>query len=300
MTINATVVADSISSEGKRVVTVEVEFPRIILAEVNTHKIMSKNYSSTRAIPIMTQLELIANNPAMPVFYGKNQSGMVAEKELDNLGKSQADCVILDMLDYVSKGVEKLHKIGLHKQSAGRYLEPWMHVKGVITSTEWENFFWLRDHPDAQPEFQILAHKIYDAINESNPNTLLSGDWHVPYYREGYWAEGQFEEGLDEALMISSSCTAQVSYRKSDSSLEKAQVVYDRLNIGSEDKPQHVSPTEHQCTPVRESSVLVNNISDPDTWENGVTAYHKELGFMSGNLSGWVQHRQLISGNTKW
>ena len=311
MTISAKIVADSISPQGKRITTIEVEFPRIILAEVNTHKIISKNYSSTRAIPILTQLELIANNPTMPTFYGKNQSGMVADEELSNFQKAQADCVILDMLDYVSQGVKKLHEIGLHKQSAGRYLEPWMHVKGVITSTEWENFFWLRKHPDAQPEFQKLATAIFEAREGSTPILLKKGEWHVPYYCDGFWKPGDYvknENGsiqmlddkrgytLKEALMISSSCTAQVSYRKTDDSLEKAITVYNRLNIGSKDVPQHVSPTEHQATPMQQ----IEPLQYPIKWEDGVTAYHKELGFMSGNLAGWIQHRQLIEGNTKW
>lgn len=297
--ISATVVADSISLSGKRITTLEIECPRIILAEINTHRMISKNYSSTRAIPIQTQIDLIKSSPALPVFYGKNQSGMVAEQELDSVEIESAKWLIKQVLHEVVEGVQGLQKIGLHKQSAARYLEPWMHVKGVLTSTEWENFFWLRCHPDAQPEFQELARAIENAIILSEPVSLEYGEWHMPYFEDGYWYPNM-SVSLEDALKISASCCAQVSYRKNDDSIEKAQLVWDRLNIGSKDKPQHVSPTEHQATPIYNTGIVRNNTCFSSTWQDGITAYHKQLGFMSGNLSGWIQHRQLISGNTKW
>lgn len=303
MTISAKVVADSVSPKGKRVTTIEIECPRLILAEINTHKMISKNYSSTRAIPILSQLEMIGNNPALPVFYGRNQSGMVAQEGLSGAEQEECEKTILNMLDFVMDGVKHLHKVGLHKQSACRYLEPWMHVKGVLTSTEWANFFWLRNHPDAQPEFQVLAKAIEDAMIDSIPSELNFGDWHTPYYGDGYWTDSYSDDTLEDALRISASCTAQVSYRKTDDSLEKADKVFGMLNIGSEDKPQHVSPTEHQCTPIRvdyDDGCSINLQDDAGTWEDGVTAYHKELGFMSGNLAGWIQYRQTIKGHTKW
>ena len=125
MSISVNVVADSISSvNGKRITTFEVEFPRLILAEWNTHRLFSRNAASTRAIPILKQLDIIAESPAMPVFYGKNQSGMVAKEEVDATTKEQCKSVIEEMLNAVTKGVTKLNELGLHKQHSGRYLEP--------------------------------------------------------------------------------------------------------------------------------------------------------------------------------
>lgn len=299
--IKARIVADSINEFGNRLRTFEVEYHRLILAEVNTHRMIGKNAASTRAIPLLKQIELISENPALPVFYGKNQSGMVADVELDQEDQEKAEAIILDMMRYNIEGVKKLHEIGLHKQSAGRYLEPWMTVKGVMTGTEWVNFQWLRNHQDAQPEIELLAKAIADAEYHSTPILLKPGQWHMPYYFEGYWigdSDGVDEHGytLEEAKMISMSCCAQVSYRKLDDSLEKARQVVARLNLdGASNDPAHSSPAEHQATPMDLSSIMNSN-----DWPAGVTAMHHELGPMSGNLAGWIQNRQLIPNHTKW
>lgn len=42
--ISAKIVADSISPQGDRLISVLCTFPRIILAEVNTHRMLSKNF----------------------------------------------------------------------------------------------------------------------------------------------------------------------------------------------------------------------------------------------------------------
>lgn len=308
--IKAKIVADSISSvNGKRITTFEVEFPRLILAEWNTHRLFSRNAASTRAIPILKQLAIIAESPAMPVFYGKNQSGMVANEEVDDATKEQCKSVIKEMLSAVTEGVTKLNELGLHKQHSGRYLEPWMHVKGVVTSTEWDNFFWLRKHPDSQPEIRLLAEKMWEALKASEPQTLLPGMWHLPYVdtvlendesgslsRQIYFCqhEGEMVETcLENALAISSSCCAQVSYRKLDDSLEKAKSIFEKL---IESKPCHASPTEHQATPMKYTS-----FSDIENgWEEGVTHMDKQGYYWSGNLRSWVQHRQLLEDHTCW
>ena len=110
---------------------------------------------------------------------------------------------------------------------------------------------------------------------------------------------------LKNALAISSSCCAQVSYRKLDDRLEKAEEVYARL---IESEPVHASPFEHQATPMGESGEFwdkdgdysVNLQCDPDTWEDGITAVDRNGNFWSGNFKGWIQHRQLIKNNACW
>lgn len=297
MTISVKVIADSVSSvNGKRITTLEVEFPRFILSEWNTHRLFSRNAASTRAIPILKQLELISQSPAMPVFYGKNQSGMVAKEEVDQETKEKCEQIIKNMLAQVSEGVSELNKLGLHKQHSGRYLEPWMHVKGVITSTEFDNFFWLRKHPSAQPEIKLLAEKMWDALKASEPVTLKPGDWHTPYFGAGYWLK-DCGVPLEDALAISSSCCAQVSYRKLDDSLEKANDVFDKL---IESKPCHASPTEHQATPMSLPVWTEQGYKLDLSWDEGTTHCDKFNNLWSGNLKGWIQHRQLIKDNVCW
>jgi len=287
--IKAELIAHSQSAvTGKEMYTFEVEFPRIILAENNTHRMLSKNCASTRAIPIQKQIELIDENMFYPSFYGKKQAGMSATVELGDEEIHLCNINIAGLYEVVREVVLGLDDIGLHKQITGRYLEPFMNVKAVISGTEFDNFFWLRMDKDAQPEIKELAEKMWEAKERSTPVELNPGDWHVPYFGAGYWLKG-CGISLEDALKTSASCCAQVSYRKLDGSLEKAEDIYDKL-IGS-GKP-HGSPFEHQSTPMKAN---VSFDSEPY-----VTSYHRQLGYMSGNLAGWVQHRQMIPNNTCW
>lgn len=317
--IKVKIVADSICAwSRKRIATFEIEYPRFILAEVNTHKMLSKNSSSSRAIPISSVIEMIKESPAMPIHWGKNQSGMQSDGEISredieavrNLWRNAAEAAC----DYA----EALQLYSLHKEVVNRILEPFQIMKTVITGTEWANMFYLRNHPDAQPEFQMLAAMMEKALEDSTPVILEYDEWHMPYYGEGFWKASDYAvnrrtgHGLEvvdrkhgghtlrEALMISSSCSAQVSFRKSDDTLEKAERVFGMLNIGSKEDPAHGSPTEHQGTPIKSSMTHLNNLGSPETWQKGVTAYHKELGFMSGNLAGWIQYRQTLPNHTVW
>ena len=299
--IIARVVADSVSSvNGKRITTFEVEFPRYILSEANTHRLHSRNAASTRAIPLLKQIQMISDNPAMPIYYGKSQPGMQAGEELDSANRYKAESIIKEMMEFCSKKVKILNEIGLHKQHAGRYLEPWAWVKGVITATEYDNFFWLRVHEDAQPEIYELARCMKEAMDGSEQEVLRPGEWHTPYV--GHMAD-EFENlsyyvdnnghtemlTLEEALKVSSSCCAQVSFRLLNNSKDKAIDIYNKL---VESKPVHSSPFEHQATPIE------NKL---DWWETeGTTHIDKYENIWSGNLKGWIQHRQLIPENTYW
>ena len=49
--IKAVIAADSINVKGKRITTFIVTMPRIVLAELNTHRVFSRNSASSRAIP---------------------------------------------------------------------------------------------------------------------------------------------------------------------------------------------------------------------------------------------------------
>lgn len=243
MAVSAKVVADS-KYRDTRLITLEIELHRFILPEANTHKALSRNYQSSRAIPILRQLEQIANDPAMPVYYGKDQAGMIAGEELEGRDLELAKMIILGMRDACLNGVKQLHKLGLHKQVSNRYVEPWMWTKGVITATykDFKAMFKLRRHFAAQPEIKAIFDAIYDAVEASKPVELEEGQWHLPYCTDD-------DIKLIHAIQISASCVAQVSYRKLDDSLEKATKVYDMLNLPVKgvypDDPPHFSPTEH-------------------------------------------------------
>ena len=295
MTISAKVIADSISSgkERIRITTFELEYPRFIHAEFMTHRMFSRNAASSRAIPIMRQIELIEENLAEPVHWGKHQPGMQADEELSPPRKKAAQKVWRWAGKMACKVGKALVRIGAHKQFVNRILEPWAHIKVVCTATEFDNFFWLRKHKDAQPEIKELAERMWEARSASTPKSLSVGDWHVPYFKEGYWCS-EDEMSLEDALMISSSCCAQVSYRKLDGDLDKAKRVYGRLVTS---KPVHASPFEHQATPMVKNKGL--SLAH-GRMETGATHMDKDYYWWSGNFRGWTQHRQLIEDHVCW
>ena len=311
MTITAKIIAHSIAPNGQTIVTFELEYPRFIHSELMTHRLFSRNAASSRAIPVKTIIDQVRNNPAMPIHWGENQAGMQAKNILSSALQVSAEYLWRKAANVAADIAESLIKVGLHKQATNRILEPFQTMKTVMTATCMDNFFWLRNHEDAQPEIKELARIMWEALQASTPIKLKSGWWHTPYFRGGFWKpvrnDSEFglvdddDNTLQDALAISSSCCAQVSYRKLDDTLEKAQMVYKRL-VDSE--PVHASPFEHQATPIspytpseKAYKSSLNNSSDPAGWEKGITHVDRAGKFWSGNFIGWVQHRQLIPNN---
>lgn len=297
--IIARVVAKSGSvPTGDIFTTWEVEYPRLVHSEVMTHKMLVKNSSSSRAIPVMDMLKQVWKNPAMPVHWGKNQSGMQADKELGEFKKSLARGVwkVASKLACISSYT--LHKLGGHKQLCNRITEPFQFIKVVISGTEVENFFWLRCHKDADPTIKELADCMLEATNRAETVWLQPGDWHVPYFQvdgdhPGCWfkcCEGlDIYPPLEEALNVSSSCCAQASYRKLDTSPSKAKRMRDRLTEGER---VHASPFEHQGTPIDN---MVGIYDQPGITHTDVN----DFSLWSANLRGFIQHRQLIKNHVK-
>lgn len=284
------ILAYSLSPEGIPIITFELEYPRFILAELNTHCMLARNTASSRAIPIETVIDLIQQDPVMPVYWGKKNKGMSAIEEIEDI--EAAKKVWLDLRDAAIKAAQEFDKLQLHKQIANRILEPWVRAKTVLTGTEMANFFWLRYHKAAQPEFRVLAQEMYNAVKEASPTALNYGEWHLPYidtYRgvDGnlkYSVNGE-EIPLDLARKISASCCAQVSYRKLDDSIEKASKVYSTL---IENSPVHASPVEHQATPINPHS---DNLA-------GITHMDSNHMLWSAKFRGWIQFRKLIENES--
>lgn len=330
--ISAKIIADSFCA-GNRIITFELEYPRFIHAEFMTHRLFSRNAASSRAIPVSRMLELVRDRPATFVHWGKNQAGMQANEELSGDALKFAQNEWKTAAHEASTCATILNDIGAHKQIVNRLLEPFQMMKVVCTATEWDNFLYLRNHRDAQPEIHELASVMWEAMKKSTPELLTPGQWHTPYVKHHHFTNGAFvyttlvnasemdkpenadrefficieEEGmaemiltLEEALMVSASCCAQVSYRRQDDSLEKARDIYKRL---IESKPCHASPVEHQATPIlsRDPERVPANLDGyPATWEKGITHQGRNGKFWSGNFCGWIQARQLVKDHTCW
>ncbi len=198
---------------------------------------------------------------------------------------------------------------GYHKQITNRLTEPFTFMNVVATATDWENFFWLRYHKDAQPEICELARVMHEARDRSIPQTLRFGEWHLPYvdsFRDSegmlQYVDGDGEElySLEDAQKISASCCAQTSYRALDQSLEKAIGLFDRL-VGGE--PLHASPFEHPCCPYSEEEMM-NRIQVRKGMEvalNSTKQYTEDqvikladIVMYTGNFRGWTQFRKTM------
>lgn len=288
MTITATIVADSVSPQGHRLTTFQLRYPRFIHAEVMTHRVFSRNASSSRAIPVAKMIEDLRRDPAMPTFWGSNKPGMQAGEELT--GTDFEDVRIqwlLGMNDAIFRA-EILIKLGLHKQIANRVLEPWAHINVVVTATSFENFYALRRHPDAQPEIKVLADAMWQAQQESLPQLLHPGEWHLPFIteddrREAYNGPSQ-SYSWETLKRISVARCARVSYLTHDgrqTTWDEDTALFDRL-VGT--MPLHASPAEHQATP---------DIIEREFVGGGYEWSHD---YEHGNFTGWRQFRKMLPG----
>jgi hypothetical protein len=303
----ARLIKHSVSASGIELLTWELEYWRGWHSENMTHRMLSKNSSSTRAIPISKAIDLIRQNPGMPIHWGLNNPGMQSNVEMDVYQASIAKTKWLEAMESaISFAIELSDKNGIngHKQWVGRLLEAFSCMKVVQTGTEFSNYDALRDHKDAQPEFADLVRCMKKAKAQSTPDLLKAGEWHLPYIttkridgKLTYWASDDTQIDLDTARKVSASCCAQASYRKLDDTLEKALDVYEKLKLdGTSDSPKHASPVEHQATPMDSDNIPFN----PNTWENGVTHVRRDGSLWSGNFRGWIQHRQLIPNEAVW
>lgn len=250
---SARVLADSVSPVGRRLVTLECRYPRIIHSELLTHCALARSSASSRAIPVERMLEQIERDPFVPEHLGKNQRGMSA---LEQLGPEQRELAqhewLLAQQDAV-RHARKMAALGGHKQVVNRVTEPWMFITVIVSATEWTNFDGLRDHEAAEPHMQDLARAIIAAREASAPRVLSEGEWHTPLFPiddiDQYDAEElvgspsglSYEEIVQR---VSTARCARVSYLTHDGrrDLREDLALYDKLMI---QRPLHASPAEH-------------------------------------------------------
>lgn len=294
MTTSAKIIADSISEHGIRITTMELCYPLIVHAELMTHRMFSRNAASNRAIPTHRIIEQVESGAFYPTHWGKNQPGMQADDKLTGDDLREAHDIWTESVTNSVKSAQKLNVTGLHKQIANRVLMPYQYIKVIVTATEWDNFFNLRLHPDAQPEMQELSRCMKEAMYMSIPTRLRRGEWHIPYIptdiqENGLW---DFLESdcptfnYEKAIKCSVARCARVSYMNHNNSpdVEKDIALADRLLEAG-----HMSPFEHQATPMDFAKDTYEL-----TWEKGVTHRDRKDNLWSANFRGWIQYRQLI------
>lgn len=267
--IKAEIIADSISDEWdcpQRITSYILTYPRFIHSELMTHRVFSRNAASSRAIPVSKLINDVKTNIARPVFWGRNQKGMQALEALDT--ETITKCVALwdEAAMSACEYAQKLVDLGAHKQIANRVIEPFCHMTTLLTGTDFENFFVLRAHKDAQPEFRVLATEMLKLYVRNSPVKMRDGEFHIPFGE--YMPPGI---SLENRLKIATARAARVSYKTFDGSfdVEKDYELHDRLLESG-----HMSPFEH----------CAENMS--------CEAYF-------GNFCGWRQYRKKFPQENK-
>ena len=279
MSITAQIVADSVSPQGIRLSTLSLKYPRWIHAEFMTHRLFSRNASSSRAVP---SKRLRALEREYPLWWGANIPGMQAGGKLSDEQGTRAKAIWDRMADACIEGVAELAELGLHKQWANRPLEWFTSISVLVSATAFDNFFGVRWHPDAQPEIQELARQMFAALQSATPRPLEPDQWHLPYVS----ADEEKALGLDVARRCSAARCARVSYLNHDGSSPNVAKDLDTFAKLADDpngppRPIHASPMEHQATPDR-----LRDPADPDSWQS--PAQH-------GNFHGWRQYRKMLA-----
>lgn len=255
--ITATIIETTYHHEQARpLITMQLRYPRFIHAEFMTHRDLSRNASSSRAIPVAKMIEQVRTDPAMPIHWGKNQPGMQADHELSADEAMGAITAWKIAAQRAADNAGGLNALGLHKQVVNRILEPFQFMHVIVTATNWDNFFDLRAHKDAQPEIQELAYTMLAAARSVQPRHVWAENrigtpwyqvdqknWHLPYVT----ADERASLRLSILLSISAARCARVSYLKRDgttSTVGEDVRLFQRL-VGS--TPLHASPIEHQA-----------------------------------------------------
>lgn len=280
MTITAQIVADSISDKGVRLVSVQLRYPKFIHGELVTHRVFSRGSASSRAIPVERMIQDVLDDPAMPVHWGKKQKGMQADQEHDLATIAHLKAIWLHGRDRAVETAQRLLDEGLHKQIANRVLEPWFHINTLVTATEWENFFSLRCHKDAQPEMQTLARAIAREMALSVSAKLTPGEWHLPYVTAEERIGAESIGAQQDLIKLSVARCARVSYLTQQGAApqySEDMALYERLVVA---QPIHASPAEHQATPD-----LCLDVNGKAEWQNPR---------QWRNFMGWRQYRAMI------
>jgi thymidylate synthase ThyX len=268
------ILADSVNLSGDRLTTFELTYPRMVHAELMTHRLFSRNSASSRAIPTTKLIQRVLEHPVEPKWWGKNQSGMQARAELEGDDLVQVQHMWLQARDTAVRWANALREAGLHKQIANRLIEPWMFITVIVSATEFDNWFHLRDDPDAQPEIAWVAREMRKLYDSASPEQKDVGDWHLPLVNTTDPTHKLYVDPAEPEIKgdplglakISIARCARVSYLTHDGERDLCEdlKLHDRLAESG-----HWSPFEHAAEA-----------------DEGSARY--------GNFFGWRQYRKLF------
>ena len=292
-----------------RLTTLVCRFPRCILAEVNTHRVFSRNSASSRARAVKVTIAAVMEDPYIPLFTmnAKGMGGGFATPEVrrravekwlaarDSAVMSElallmgdllpADADVRDYKELLDLYYEQSYQaeepdpraISVHKQNANRLIEPFMWHEALITSCYWENFLRLRIDEAAQPEIHALAVLVREALRASEPQAR----WAHAAFVDDMPAPAAGEDAVMAAMADSASECARISYKdRSKQAVRKGSDLGQRLLAQG-----HLSPFEHSAFDAASAREL--------PW---LAARVAGKGNLCGNLSpAWVQLRHVVA-----
>lgn len=297
----AKVICDSIGPNGMRLTSIQWTFPRVVLAEVVTHRRLSieevfcpvrtttldlsKNSASSRAIPFHRMLEKVMSDPYIPERFSKSGPGMSEAGWLEGEAHQRAHTAWLEALGYACSKATAMFNAGVHKQDVNRLLEPWAWVTQIATADAlgWGNFFALRCHNAAHPAFRHVARMAFLAYRKSKPDELSWCQWHLPYVKPEEKVDFKWfpssptlldAKEVPDLIQFSAARCAWLSYvnHDRDGTPEQMKRTFARLVA---EVPIHASPCEHQAAPMHIG------------W---ISSYPQ----LRSNLRGWLQARKLL------
>lgn len=276
--ITAELIQCSTNWLGKNLYTFKLRYPRYIHAELLTHRVFSRNSASSRAIPIAKAINSVTEDPVVPIWT-YNQRGMQGNKvNSDDLIRF-ADQTWTEGRVLAVGVARALDALSIHKQNVNRVLEPYQFIRVILTGTDFDNFFKLRDHEAAQPEIAMLARKMREEYDKAEPTLLHPGQWHIPFSDQMNDIDAEID-----MLKIATARAARVSYHvfgEIEINYAKDIELYNRLVTEG-----HFSPAEHQArVPFKEELEHLGITVTKDGYN---------VGKYFSNLFGWVQLRKVI------
>jgi thymidylate synthase ThyX len=309
----AEVIAASRNTHGQRITTMLVTFPRIVLAELNTHRMFTRNSASSRAIPFKRMLAAVEDNPFVPLRFQKQHSGMQGTEYWEGDDHEFRKNLWLRARRRAVEGALDLDHAGTTKQLCNRLLEPFAWHTALITSTEWENYFALRANEAADIHIEHLAQLMLEAYNTAEVKQLQPGQWHMPFsdklpwvdqeLADGFTAHGQVSKVFDEsvALKVCTARCAQTSYTllgddEKPLDVPKLIALHDRLA-----RAGHWSPFEH-CAKAMDRHEYYHNVRgyfERHTSELDMLNKDSDMYGWCGNFQGFIQYRKLFTDENR-
>lgn len=304
----------SLGLSAERLSTIVARFPRPVLAEVNTHRVFSRNSASSRARSIKVTIRDVMEIPYIPLFT-INQKGMggeyasseIRERAIETwlqardsavayvlrlllgeltpagadseIAADYANLVDLYYSEVYNAEVPNPAALSIHKQNVNRLLEPFSWHEAVITSSYWDNFLDLRNHDEAQPEIHALAALVDAVLRASTPDKT----WiHLPFIatEDVPSNSSDFADIYDVSLRSSTEC-AQISFRdKSNATRATATAALGERLLDS----KHFSPFEHVAFSTDATNFLAEDI------------VKRPLSVLGSNLDkSWIQLRAVLT-----